>query len=329
MPRMQAGTPAGVLPPKPANKVLEFLAVPERKELRLACKSYKEYSAKRSCLRAFKLRLEEVQKELDQCNLSRTRSLDFDLQQCINAQQITQAWLDLFDGLLNKMRHEMMRRQSACSGWGIFRLCCPGKSRPEALVERVQICQRILERARALQVVEMQLGNALQVDDCKRKEYCEAIRTSVFRSMVDVNRGTWIELRLQFLESILKQRTSAIDNMLKELEEGKYHQAYLDLQKEIQAAQVSLSDALPLADLLPKQPRTKAQLGSQECTVCLSPAEEDAIFLSCCKHCVHRECIARWLVCNGVRCPLCRSTQLQKAIEATMFGTSDPHEIKM
>jgi hypothetical protein len=253
--------------------------------------------------------------------------VDFDLQQCINAQQVTQAWLDLFDGLLNKMRHEIMRRQSACSGWGIFRLCCPGKSRPEALVERVQICQRILERARALQVVEMQVGNALQVDECKRKEYCEAIRSSVTRSMKDSNAESL--LYMPNIKDTLEQRTRAIDNMLKELEEGKYHQAYLDLQKEIQAAQLSLSDALPLADLLPNHPRSKAQLGSQECTVCLSPAQEECIFLSCCKHCVHRECIARWLVCNGVRCPLCRSTQLQTAIEATMFGPNDPHEIKM
>eukprot|EP00451_Oxyrrhis_marina_P027965 CAMPEP_0204359660 /NCGR_PEP_ID=MMETSP0469-20131031/37429_1 /ASSEMBLY_ACC=CAM_ASM_000384 /TAXON_ID=2969 /ORGANISM="Oxyrrhis marina" /LENGTH=387 /DNA_ID=CAMNT_0051347739 /DNA_START=13 /DNA_END=1174 /DNA_ORIENTATION=- len=331
MAHLKLPTPQGVVPVKATHRVLEYLGYSDRAHLQTTCRSYHDHVAKYRCLQAFYRRLIEARKELNARNNCRARSVDFDLQQCINAQQVTQSWLDLIDGLLAKLRVEMMRRQSACAGFCMFRLCCPTKSRPEVLLERVQMCQRILERARALQVVEMQLGNALQVDECKRKDYCDAIKTSVARSLSDVQRGTWLELRLHFLDSIVRQRTMAIENMLRELAEGKYHQAYLDLQAEISEAQVALSEALPLGDLLPAPipGQTKAHKTNHDCTICLSPADQDTVCLTCCKQVVHRDCISRWLVCNGPRCPLCRSAQLQDCIEATMLGGSDTNELRM
>ncbi|KAF8028071.1 hypothetical protein BT93_E0861 [Corymbia citriodora subsp. variegata] len=45
------------------------------------------------------------------------------------------------------------------------------------------------------------------------------------------------------------------------------------------------------------------------CAVCLSSIEErdEVRELSNCSHAFHRECLDRWVDCNRVTCPLCRS----------------------
>mmetsp|Transcript_80268 Transcript_80268/g.214499 ORF Transcript_80268/g.214499 Transcript_80268/m.214499 type:complete len:362 (+) Transcript_80268:85-1170(+) len=321
-------TSSGVAPTKTLQCIFVFISGEDRHALATSCRSYNEHLWKHKLISLFQERILECSLELEAQLERRLRDSEFDLQRCISTQEVTNSWIELFEGMVVKIKQVMMRQPFGCAGGlpGRLRLFRFWRSPiPETWPEKLALCQSILQRARNVQVMSMQFGNALQQEEHTRKQFYSDIQDAVDTALTEAN-DAWMDLRFHNLDRKLEQCVRDLQIMLRKFSSGAYNSAYPRLQQELITSQQSLAGVLRFAQMLMPASMLDHEDKCEECPICLceTSGASDGV-LSCCRRYAHAECLARWAVSNGATCPLCRSPQLLHSIEANLC--SKPGEL--